>query len=53
VVRKEVFETWGRAADMTVQVVGARFEDGTVWGSMDSLIDARDAWIAPLSHEDR
>jgi len=53
VVRKDGFETWGRAADMTVQVVGARFEDGTVWGSMDSLIDARDAWIAPLSHEDR
>lgn len=47
------FAMQGRAADMTVQVVGARFDNGEVWGSMDSLIDARDAWVSPLTNEPR
>jgi len=47
------FVMQGRAADMTVQVVGARFENGDVWGFMDSLIDARDAWVPPLTDDGR
>jgi hypothetical protein len=53
VVRKIGFEAWGRAADMTVQVVGVHFDDGSVWGSMDSLIDARDPWVYPLTDDSR
>jgi beta-lactamase regulating signal transducer with metallopeptidase domain len=53
VVRKIGFEAWGRAADMTVQVVGVDFDDGSVWGSMDSLIDARDPWVYPLTDDSR
>jgi len=47
------FAMQGRAEAMTAQVVGVRFENGEVWGSMDSLIDARDAWVAPLTNEPR
>jgi hypothetical protein len=45
------FAIQGRAADMTVQVVAARFDNGEVWGAMDSLIDARDPWVPPLTNE--
>jgi beta-lactamase regulating signal transducer with metallopeptidase domain len=47
------FTMQGRAGAMTVQVVGAQFENGEVWGSMDSLIDARDAWVLPLTDDPR
>lgn len=46
-------ETWGRPQDMTVQLLGVRFSDRTVWGTLDSSIDARDAWVYPLSPEGR
>ena len=45
---KDTFPVSGRAEAMTVQLLGARFEDGSVWGTMDSSIDARDAWVYPL-----
>jgi beta-lactamase regulating signal transducer with metallopeptidase domain len=35
----------GRAEDMTVQLLGVRFRDGTVLGSMGSRIDARWPWV--------
>ena len=35
----------GSAKFMKVQVIGVRFEDGSVWGVMDSRIDTRDVWI--------
>ncbi|MBV9211553.1 MAG: hypothetical protein JOZ52_13025, partial [Acidobacteria bacterium] len=35
----------GSAERMRVQVVGVQFEDGSVWGAMDSTIDARDAVV--------
>lgn len=35
----------GSAERMRVQVVGVQFEDGSVWGAMDSMIDARDAVV--------
>jgi beta-lactamase regulating signal transducer with metallopeptidase domain len=42
--------TWirGRAEDMTVQLLGVRFRDGTVSGSMGSRIDARWPWVEGL-----
>ena len=42
--------TWiaGRAEDMTVQLLGVRFLDGTVSGSMGSRIDARWPWVEGL-----
>jgi beta-lactamase regulating signal transducer with metallopeptidase domain len=42
--------TWirGRAEDMTVQLLGVRFRDGTVQGSMGSRIDARWPWVEGL-----
>jgi hypothetical protein len=48
-IHREDYEIPGRAEDMTVQILGARFDDGTVWGTMDSRIDARDEWVYPLS----
>ncbi|HYP29676.1 MAG TPA: M56 family metallopeptidase [Blastocatellia bacterium] len=35
----------GRPGSMKVQVIGVQFEDGSVWGSMDSRIDTRDNWV--------
>jgi beta-lactamase regulating signal transducer with metallopeptidase domain len=35
----------GSAASMKVQVIGVRFEDGSLWGSMTSRINTRDIWI--------
>lgn len=35
----------GSAERMRVQVVGVQFEDGSVWGAMDSTINARDAVV--------
>jgi hypothetical protein len=46
-------ETWGRPEDMKVQLLGVRFSDGTVWGTLDSTIDARDTWVYPLDKEGR
>ena len=37
----------GRPETMTVQLLGVRFDDGSVWGSMDSRIDTREEWIDP------
>jgi beta-lactamase regulating signal transducer with metallopeptidase domain len=40
----------GSARNMSVQILGVRFEDGSVWGSLDSTINARDEFISiPLS----
>jgi len=36
-------------ANPDLVVHGAQFEDGTVWGTLDSKIDGRDAWVYPLS----
>ena len=38
----------GHAEDMTVQLLGVRFRDGTVRGSMGSRIDARWPWVEGL-----
>jgi beta-lactamase regulating signal transducer with metallopeptidase domain len=35
----------GNAREMTVQIIGVKFEDGSVWGSLDSTIDTRQQWI--------
>lgn len=35
----------GRPENMHVQVLGVEFEDGRVWGSMDSWIDSRQLWV--------
>jgi hypothetical protein len=35
----------GSAASMKVQVIGVQFEDGSIWGSMNSRINARDTWV--------
>ncbi len=35
----------GSAREMKVQVLGVRFEDGSVWGSLDSRIDTRQTWL--------
>jgi len=40
----------GRAEDMTVQLLGVRFRDGTVYGAMDSRIDARWPWVEDLEN---
>ena len=40
----------GRAGDMTVQLLGVRFRDGTVRGSMGSRIDARWPWVEDLEN---
>ena len=45
-------EVWGEAEEMTVQLLGVRFADGSTWGTMDSTIDARDRWVYPLSPSD-
>jgi beta-lactamase regulating signal transducer with metallopeptidase domain len=37
----------GSAERMRVQVLGVQFEDGSVWGSLDSTINARDA-VVPI-----
>jgi hypothetical protein len=42
----------GRAEDMTVQLLGVRFRDGTVHGAMDSRIDARWPWVEGLEFFD-
>ncbi|HJQ67818.1 MAG TPA: M56 family metallopeptidase [Blastocatellia bacterium] len=40
----------GSSRDMRVQVLGVRFEDGSVWGALDSTINARDEVVSiPLS----
>ena len=52
-LHREDFEMDGRPEDMTVQILGARFADGSVWGTLDSRIDARDRWVYPLSREER
>lgn len=40
----------GSATDMRVQVLGVRFEDGSVWGSLDSTINGRDEYVSiPLT----
>lgn len=40
----------GSANDMRVQVIGVQFEDGSVWGVMDSTINGRDEWVSvPLT----
>jgi hypothetical protein len=36
---------WGKPEAMTIQVLGVLFTDGTIWGSLDSTIDTRQAWI--------
>ena len=48
VLRREQYDIWGEPAAMTVQLLGARFADGSVWGTLDSRIDTRDAWVYPL-----
>jgi hypothetical protein len=48
VVRRAQYGIWGKPAAMTVQLLGARFADGSVWGTMDSRIDSRDPWVFPL-----
>ena len=35
----------GRAEDMKVQVLGVKFADGSVWGTLDSRIETRQVWI--------
>ncbi len=35
----------GKATDMRVQIIGVEFEDGSVWGSMNSRINTREEWI--------
>ena len=45
---RKVFWIAGRAEDMTVQLLGVRFRDGTVHGAMDSRIDARWPWVEGL-----
>ena len=35
----------GRPEDMHVQVLGVKFEDGKVWGSMNAQVDAREMWV--------
>ncbi|HEX5733003.1 MAG TPA: M56 family metallopeptidase [Blastocatellia bacterium] len=40
----------GSARNMRVQVLGVKFEDGSVWGSLDSTINGRDEFVSiPLS----
>ncbi len=40
----------GSARNMRLQVLGVRFEDGSVWGSLDSTINGRDEYVSiPLS----
>jgi len=46
-------EIRGRPEAMTVQLLGVRFDDGSVWGTMDSRINTRDRWVYPLSPEGR
>lgn len=53
IVHRENFEMWGTPAAMTVQLLGVRFADGSTWGTLDSTIDARDAWVFPLTPEVR
>jgi hypothetical protein len=36
----------GDPADMRVQLLGVRFEDGSIWGAFDTSIDTRDETIA-------
>ena len=48
VLSRRDFDMWGSPKDMTVQVLGVRFDDGTTWGTLDSRIDARDVWVYPL-----
>ena len=48
-IHREDYEIAGKPENMTVQILGAQFEDGTVWGTLDSKIDGRDAWVYPLS----
>ena len=45
VVARPGYEIWGRASEMTVQVLGVRFAGGRTWGSMDSHPDPRAAWV--------
>jgi hypothetical protein len=52
VLRRDQYDIWGDPAAMTVQLLGVRFEDGSVWGTMDSQIDTRDAWVYPLKGAD-
>jgi hypothetical protein len=51
VLRRRDFDMWGKPQDMAVQILGVRFEDGSIWGTMDSRIDARDAWVYPLTEK--
>ena len=49
IVRKNTVIS-GSARNMSVQIVGVRFEDGSVWGSLDSTINGRDEFVSiPLS----
>jgi hypothetical protein len=52
-IHREDFEISGKPENMTVQILGAQFDDGTVWGTMDSRINGRDAWVYPLTDDDR
>jgi len=36
----------GDPADMRVQLLGVRFEDGSIWGAFDTVIDTREETIA-------
>ncbi len=36
---------WGTPEAMKVQILGVRFSDGSVWGTLDSTIDTRQVWI--------
>ena len=47
-LNKDAYAVWGRAEDMKVQLLGVQFADGSIWGTLDSSIDARDTWVYPL-----
>ncbi len=36
---------WGTPDAMTAQILGVQFDDGSVWGTLDSTIDTRQGWI--------
>lgn len=53
VLLRRDYDMWGRAKDMTVQLLGVRFADGSTWGTLDSRIDASDAWVYPLEADSK
>jgi hypothetical protein len=36
---------WGKPGSMSAQILGVRFDDGSIWGSMGSMIDTSQGWI--------